>query len=390
MVNTVLLLAQDASSVPSHVTLSAPSPDRSLMKAPPRKTHTSENCVAMARVADGREQADEDAPHIALDGDEEDHPTGEHQPLKERYQIPPEVRRARLSDGEENEHPYERHPNRPYQQEEVRDVFDLIILLRVVIAAAHDTQVFVEKVPRVEDALGDRWAEYKGNEEVERRGNDKRVSQPAAARAKAASAAIAKKGYNAQRDGDEQHNGQERAQQQAEAEADRNALAGKEPSIPVDGGPREERDGILVELACGARQLDILASRHEVQLPDARHHPLHLGDQPVQPLAAKLTAKPREPQQYEQPAEDAQWQIKPLVDLPRVLIVACVGSVSHLWALDALHGGLVVEIVVGGAAHLAQRARVARLAVAAAHVPRLQLVFVAGVGTARTRAVAVR
>eukprot|EP00964_Phaeocystis_antarctica_P093933 scaffold60731_cov85-Phaeocystis_antarctica.AAC.2 len=43
--------------------------------------------------------------------------------------------------------------------------------------------------------------EYKGNEEVERRGNDKRVSQPAAARAKAASAAIAKKGYNAQRDG---------------------------------------------------------------------------------------------------------------------------------------------------------------------------------------------
>ena len=75
---------------------------------------------------------------------------------------------------------------------------------------------------------------------------------------KAASAAIAKKGYNAQRDGDEQHNGQERAQQQAEAEADRNALAGKEPSIPVDGGPREERDGILVELACGARQLDIV------------------------------------------------------------------------------------------------------------------------------------
>jgi len=49
MVRTLLSLAQDASG-PSHAPLSVPSLDRSLMKAPPRKTHTSENCVAMARV----------------------------------------------------------------------------------------------------------------------------------------------------------------------------------------------------------------------------------------------------------------------------------------------------------------------------------------------------
>eukprot|EP00964_Phaeocystis_antarctica_P112395 scaffold76565_cov61-Phaeocystis_antarctica.AAC.4 len=124
----------------------------------------------------------------------------------------------RLSIGEEDEEEDERHPDRPEQQEEIRDDHDRIVLLWVVITAAHDLQVRVKEgahiargtvelvlgaIPGVEDALGDRRAEHKGDEEIKRRGIPNRLAQPAAARAETADVAAVEEGNGAQRNGDE-------------------------------------------------------------------------------------------------------------------------------------------------------------------------------------------
>eukprot|EP00964_Phaeocystis_antarctica_P043496 scaffold24963_cov62-Phaeocystis_antarctica.AAC.4 len=149
----------------------------------------------------------------------------------------------RLSVGKEDEEEDERHPDRPEQQEEIRDGRDRIVLLRVVITAAHDLQVRDEEsahiargavelvpgaIPGVEDALGDRRAEQKRDEEVDRCGTRYRIAQPAAARAKTAGAAAVEEGNGAQQNGNEQQSGRNHAQEQSVAETERDALARKE------------------------------------------------------------------------------------------------------------------------------------------------------------------
>eukprot|EP00964_Phaeocystis_antarctica_P025588 scaffold14406_cov69-Phaeocystis_antarctica.AAC.3 len=126
----------------------------------------------------------------------------------------------------EDEHVHEWHPDRPDQQEEVRDALDLVVLLWVIVTTTHDLQVRVEEgahlacgaielvfaaVPSVEDALGDRRAKHKGNEEIEGRRGRERVAQPAAARVETAAVAAVEEDDGAQRDGKEQHNGRYRA-----------------------------------------------------------------------------------------------------------------------------------------------------------------------------------
>eukprot|EP00964_Phaeocystis_antarctica_P063678 scaffold38239_cov66-Phaeocystis_antarctica.AAC.4 len=268
--STLFSLASDAAA-PSHV-LSTPSPEKSLMKAPPRKTHTSENCAAMAR-------AEAEAPDFVLNRDEE-HPAKRRIVLLvqeggslHHARVAPLPQR--LSVGEEDKEEDERHPDRPEQQEEISDGLDRIVLLGVVITAAHDLQVRVKEgahialgaielvlgaIPGVEDPLGDRRAEHEGDEE------------PAATRAETADAAAVEDGNCAQRNGDEQQSGRNHAQEQSVAETERDALAGKERAEGY-GHSREEQ----------------LAPRHDLELSNARHNPchltFHLSDRLTQPLA---------------------------------------------------------------------------------------------------------
>eukprot|EP00964_Phaeocystis_antarctica_P127566 scaffold91223_cov69-Phaeocystis_antarctica.AAC.3 len=120
-------------------------------------------------------------------------------------------------------------------------------------------------IPGVEDTLGDRRAEHKGDEEVDLCCNYKRI----ATRVETAGAAAVEVGKGAQRNGDQQQSGREHAHQQPGAEAERDALAGNEGIYSRD---------------------EQLASRHELELSDARHKPFHLGDRLTQPLAVTPAA----------------------------------------------------------------------------------------------------
>eukprot|EP00964_Phaeocystis_antarctica_P117012 scaffold80865_cov65-Phaeocystis_antarctica.AAC.1 len=143
------------------------------MKAPPRKTHTSENCAAMARAVSSPKTKRQISFSTGMRST---------QPVSTRRGGLHHARAAplpqRLSVGEEDEQEDERHPDRPEQKEEIRDDLDRIVIFRVVITAAHDLQVRVEEgahiargavelvfgaVPGGEDALRDRWAEQKGD-----------------------------------------------------------------------------------------------------------------------------------------------------------------------------------------------------------------------------------